>query len=127
MKLILLTVFLQLCASSPVLPSCEIISDTVHSLEHDINVSCEDEMNFSLKMKDKDGVSTLEVTGNRQGEEFRFLNVEHNAPENTMFLTLEGKRFDVKDESSAAEESEALENLMKNPDFSSFSVAVQLI
>merc|ERR1740124_155653 len=77
-------------------------------------------------MEDADGVSTLDVSGNKMGEEFRFLKVEHHGSSNNMFLTLNGERFDVKDENSA-DESTALEDLMTNPNFSYFPAVVQLI
>merc|ERR1740136_168260 len=126
MMLIILAAFLKLCVSNPVSPSCKITSDTLTSHGRAIDVTCEHDMNFSLKMEDADGVSTLDVSGNKMGEEFRFLKVEHHGASNNMFLTLNGERFDVKDENSA-DESTALEDLMTNPNFSYFPAVVQLI
>ena len=81
---------------------------------------------FSLKLEDVEGVSTLEVTGNKMGEEFRFLKVEHDGSANSMFLTLNGQRFDVKDKNSA-DESSILADMISDPNFSNFPAVVQLI
>ena len=126
MKLILLAVLLKICVSTPVSPTCQITSHTATSHGRDIDLTCEDDVKFSLKMTDKDGFSTLEVSGSKIEEEFRFLKVEHDGASNNMFLTLDGKRFDVKDDNTA-DESAALEDLLTNPNFSSFPAAVQLI
>ena len=126
MRFALLAVVLQSCVPDTMSMFCEIVSSTLTFHGRDIDLTCEDDVKFSLKMTDKDGFSTLEVSGSKIEEEFRFLKVEHDGASNEMFLTLDGKRFDVKDDNTA-DESAALEDLLTNPNFSSFPAAVQLI
>lgn len=105
---------------------CEITSHTLTLHGRAIDVRCEADMMFSLKIEDVEEVSTLEVTGNKMGDEFRFLKIEHDGSAKSMILTLNGQRFDVKDENSAAESS-VLSDLLSDPNFSNFPAAVQLI
>ena len=124
MKFFLLSILVTFCVASPIGHSCEITSHTETEDGRFIEVACEDDMKYSLILQDKEGVSTLEVSGEEGGEKFNFLKIEHQVNSNNLYLTLQDKTFSVKDENSA-EESAKLEELLTNPNFSSFSTAVQ--
>ncbi|KAL5246762.1 hypothetical protein ACHWQZ_G018839 [Mnemiopsis leidyi] len=104
--------------------TCGIISHVHTEHGRSIEVTCEDGMKYNINLQDKEEESTLEVTGDKTGENFNFLKIEHHG--NDMYITLQGTKFSVKDENSV-EETAKLEELLTNPDFSSFSTAVQQV
>ena len=104
--------------------TCGIISHVHTEHGRSIEVTCEDGIKYNINLQDKEEESTLEVTGDKAGENFNFLKIEHHG--NDMYITLQGTKFSVKDENSV-EETAKLEELLKNPDFSSFSTAVQQV
>ena len=112
------------CIHIAVSSSCEIRSHTETEHGRNIEVTCEDDMKYFLNLYDVEGVSTLDVSGEKGEEKFNFLKIEHQVNSNNLYLTLQDKTFSVKDENSA-EESAKLEELLTNPNFSSFSTAVQ--
>ena len=104
------------------LPS-EIVSPSTHS--RNITVRCEDGVEFNLIMQDGEGVSVLEVLGSvGTGEQHEFLKVEHVGE--SMFLTLSGQKFDVKDINSQ-KESDILADILMDQTFTNFGAVVKLI
>ena len=75
MRFALLAVVLQSCVPDTMSMSCEIVSSTLTFHGRDIELTCENDVKFSLKMTDKEKFSILEVSGSKMGEEFRFLKV----------------------------------------------------
>ena len=125
MKMLLLAaIILNFVVANPVSPPCLILSNNPTTHGRDIIVACDDDMNFTFKLEDSEGDSSLQVLGSKVGEEFNFLEIEHRG--GSMFLVLNGERYNAKDGNSAAE-SAALQELLKSPNFSHFPAVVRLI
>jgi len=104
---------------------CEITSHFTTPHTRTMTVKCEGGAEFTLRMEDREGRSVLEVVGGGiGGEEVEFLKVEHIG--DSMFLTFNGERFDVKDKDSE-KESGVLKGLLMDQNFSKFGRVVKVI
>lgn len=111
-------------------PDCKILNEKRKQKGGtDIGVKCNGGMKIFVDIDEEEGKhSFVKISGEKnKGSKRHFMTVDYDQETKEMFITIDNKRFDVKDKTSQEEEMEQFKQLIVDPDFTYIPSAVRLI